>query len=126
MTSEQSGSVDGLERPQAAATTPTPANINVSVSNTNMGQGPAGRNGPGNGLAVAGFVCSLVSLVMFWVPGFNFIVWILGIVFSGIGLSRSNKQGAPHRGLAIAGLTIALIPGTLLVFVIFLVVIAAA
>lgn len=98
--------------------------INVNVSN--VGSAAAGRGGPGNGLAVAGFVCALVSLVMFWVPGFNFIVWVLGIVFSGIGLSRANKQDAPHRGLAIAGLVIALVPGTLLVFVIFLVVIAAA
>ena len=74
----------------------------------------------GNGMAVAGFVLSLCSVVFFWAPVLNFIMWVLGIVFSGIGLSRSNKMGLPHRGLAIAGLVIALVPGTLLIFVIFL------
>lgn len=82
--------------------------------------GEPGRSEPGNGLAVAGFVCSLVSLVLFWVPGFNFILLVLGIVFSAIGLSRANKRNAPHRSLAIAGLVIALVSGALLVsFIVF-------
>lgn len=63
---------------------------------------------PGNGLAVAGFVLSIVAAVFFWVIFFNAICWILGLVFSSIGLSRANKQGLPHRGLAIAGLSISL------------------
>lgn len=79
----------------------------------------------GNGLAVAGFVCSLVSIVMFWLPGVNFITWVLGIVFSAVGLNRANKQHLPHRGLAISGLVIALVPGTLLIFIVFLVILAA-
>ncbi len=79
----------------------------------------------GNGLAIAGFVCSLVSIVIFWLPGVNFITWVLGIVFSSVGLNRSNKQNLPHRGLAIAGLVIALVPGTLLIFVVFLLLAAA-
>ncbi len=101
-----------------------PANVNVSVSGiSQVGAQPAGRS---NGLAVAGFVCSLVALVMFWVPGLNFILWVLGIVFSAIGLSAARRHAAPHRGLAIAGLVIALVPGTLLLLVVFAVVIAAA
>ena len=86
---------------------------------------PAGPAQQGNGLAIAGFVCAFASVVLFWVPGINFVLWVLGIVFSAIGLSRANKRQAPHRGLAIAGLAIALVPGTVLVFVIFLVIIAA-
>ena len=87
---------------------------------------PSGPAQQGNGLAIAGFVCALVSVVLFWAPGINFALWVCGIVFSAIGLSRANKRQAPHRGLAIAGLAIAIVPGTLLVFVIFLVIIAAA
>lgn len=79
----------------------------------------------GNGLAITGFVCALCSLVLFWVPFVNFALWVLGIVFSAIGLNRSSKHNAPHRGLAIAGLVIALVPTTILIFVVFLAVIAA-
>ena len=80
----------------------------------------------GNGLAVAGFVCSLLAVVLFWFPGVNFVLWVLGLVFSSVGLNRSNKLNLPHRGLAIAGLVIALVPGALLVFVVFFAIIAAA
>ena len=79
----------------------------------------------GNGLAVAGFVCALCAIVLFWVPVVNFMLWVLGIVFSAVGLKRSNRQNAPHRGLAIAGLVIALVPTTILLFGVFLAVIVA-
>lgn len=86
---------------------------------------PQGTDPQGNGMAVTGFICALVSIVLFWVPFLNFIVWVLGIVFSAIGLNKANKQQLPYRGLSIAGLVIALVPGTLLIFVVFLVVMAA-
>ena len=89
------------------------------------GQMPAKPVPAGNGMAVTGFICALCSVVLFWVPFVNVILWILGIVFSAIGLNRSNKQNAPQRGLAIAGLVIALVPTTILIFVVFLLVIAA-
>lgn len=94
--------------------------VNVNVSGTPLIIRPAG-----NAMAVAGFVCALCSIVLFWVPGINFILWILAIVFSGVGWSQANKKQLPHRGLAIAGLVIALVPTTILLFVIFLFVIAA-
>lgn len=60
-----------------------------------------------NGIAVAGFVLSLVSVFTFYlvVPG------ILGLVFSISGVSRANtieqaNSVATGRGLAIAGLVI--------------------
>lgn len=81
---------------------------------------------PGNGLAIAGFVLSIVAAVFFWVPFFNAICWILGLVFSSIGLSRANKQGLPHRGLAIAGLSISLGGFVLLVLGFTLILIAAS
>lgn len=56
-----------------------------------------------NGVAVAGFVLALISLVFFWVPGLSWVLWLLGLIFSIIGIFK-----AP-RGFAIAGLIISFI-----------------
>ncbi len=53
-----------------------------------------------NSLGTAGFVLSLVALLVGWVPVLGWIVWILGAIFSGIGIFRKP------RGLAIAGVCI--------------------
>lgn len=92
----------------------------TNVTNSGVPQPHLGTPPQGNGMAVTGFICSLVSIVLFWVPFLNFIVWILGIVFSAVGLNKANKHQLPYRGLAIAGLVIALVPGTLLIFVVVL------
>lgn len=55
------------------------------------------KDGTKNGLAIAGFVCSIVGLFVLW-P-----LCILGIIFSAIGLKSERK------GLAIAGLIIGII-----------------
>ena len=68
-------------------------------------------------MAIAGFVLSLVSIVLFWIPFVNLILWVLAIVFSAVGLSKANKENRPHRGLAIAGLCIAVIPLILIILV---------
>ena len=94
-------------------------------SNFSAGPTPA-PSSASNGLGVAGFVCALCALVLFWLPVVNFILWVLGIIFSAIGLNRANAHGAPYKGLSIAGLIITIVPGTVLVFVVFLLVIAAA
>lgn len=57
----------------------------------------------GNGLGTAGFVCALIGLILCWVPVVDWILWLLGVIFSFIGVFR-----AP-RGLAIAGLVISFI-----------------
>lgn len=56
-----------------------------------------------NGLGTAGFIVSLVCSVFCWVPGVNFVLWFLGLLFSFIGLFKKP------RGLAIAGFIIAII-----------------
>ena len=48
----------------------------------------------GNGMAIAGFICS------FFVP-------ILGWIFGGIGLSRSAKRNGKGKGFSVAALAIA-------------------
>ena len=83
-----------------------------------MGDAVPGRRGAGerNPLAIAGFVCSLVMWIP--VPYTAPIFWLMALTFSSIGLSRSRRRGAPHKGLAIAGLCISLIG---VVFVILLI-----
>ncbi len=56
-----------------------------------------------NGMGVAGFVLALCAFVFCWVPVLDWILWILGVVFSLIGVFRQPK------GLAIAGLVISFI-----------------
>ncbi|WP_025882600.1 hypothetical protein [Porphyromonas uenonis] len=50
-----------------------------------------------NSLGTAGFALSLVALVVGWFPVVGWIVWVLGAIFSTIGIFRKP------RGLAIAG-----------------------
>lgn len=56
-----------------------------------------------NGLGTAGFVLALLALLGCWVPVLNCILWLLGFIFSFIGIFKSP------RGLAIAGLCISLV-----------------
>ena len=65
-----------------------------------------------NGLGIAGFVLALIALFLVWVPVLGWILWLLGLIFSFIGVFKKPK------GLAIAGLVISLI-GIIVLIVIF-------
>jgi len=54
-------------------------------------------------MGTAGFVLSLVSVFIGWVPLIGWLIWILSVIFSFIGLFRQP------RGLAIAGVIISLV-----------------
>lgn len=56
-----------------------------------------------NGIGTAGFVLAIVGLFLDWIPVLGWIIWILGLIFSFIGIFRTPK------GLSIAGLIISLI-----------------
>jgi Domain of unknown function (DUF4190) len=56
--------------------------------------------------AIVGFVCS-------------FLIWPLGIVFSLIALGKIKKKGNKGRGLAIAGLIISVVWGTIILISLF-------
>ena len=71
-----------------------------------------------NGLGTAGFICALLNVFLFWVPALGWILWVLGLVFSLIGVFK-----AP-RGLAIAGLVISCI-GLILILAIAALLVAA-
>ena len=70
-------------------------------------QAPAASNAMGT----AGFIIALVTIFLFWRPVLGWILWLLGLIFSGIGVTRKPK------GLAIAGLVISLIGLILLIVV---------
>ena len=53
-----------------------------------------------NGLGTAGFVLALCGMLFSWIPGFSWVLWALGFIFSFVGIFRKPK------GLAIAGLVI--------------------
>jgi nucleoside recognition membrane protein YjiH len=65
-----------------------------------------------NGIGTAGFVLSLIALFMGWVPVFGWIVWLLGLILSFVGVFKKPK------GMAIAGMVISLL-GLILIFVAF-------
>ena len=70
----------------------------------------------GNGLAVAGFVLGITSVIFCWWGIFALVQVVLAITFSAIGRGHA-KRGAPHSGLATAGLILGII-GAVLYFLI--------
>ncbi len=62
-----------------------------------------------NGMATAGFVLALITLFFGWVPVLGWIMWVLGLIFSSVGLAKAKSVGGKGRGLAIAGLIISLL-----------------
>ncbi len=66
-----------------------------------------------NGMGIAGFVLAILAVVLSCVPFLNFILWVLGLIFSIVGLAKKPK------GLAIAGLIISLL-GLIILLLFFL------
>jgi hypothetical protein len=62
-----------------------------------------------NGVGTAGFVLALIGLFLSWVPVLGWIVWILGLILSFVGVFKQPK------GMAVAGLIISLIGLILLI-----------
>ena len=72
-----------------------------------------------NGIGTAGFVLALLNLFLGWIPVLGWILWLLGLIFSCVGVTRKP------RGLAIAGLVISLI-GIIFLLVVFSAIVGAA
>lgn len=62
-----------------------------------------------NGMATAGFVLALITIFLGWIPVLGWIIWLLGLIFSSVGLAKAKKVEGKGKGLAIAGLVISLI-----------------
>jgi hypothetical protein len=65
-----------------------------------------------NGIGTAGFVLALIALFFGWIPVLGWIIWLLGLIFSFIGVFKTPK------GLSIAGLVISII-GVILLLAVF-------
>lgn len=61
---------------------------------------PTGVNQQNNGIAIAGLILGVASVILSWIPFIPYITAILAIIFGAIGM----KKGNAHRGLAIVGL----------------------
>ena len=86
------------------------SNNNQPVNNTTTVVVNNGQQNPKNGLAIAGFVVSLVSTLL-CCGSFNLISLILSIV----GLTKVKDYNGDGKGLAIAGIVISAV-GFLLIF----------
>ena len=64
-----------------------------------------------NGLAIGGFICALIGLLIFPLE-------IIGLILSIFGLVRANKLNGAGRGLAIAGIVISIIGIVILIIAI--------
>ena len=65
-----------------------------------------------NGVGTAGFVLALIAVFLGWIPVLGWIIWLLGLILSFVGVFKQPK------GLAIAGLVISLI-GIILLLTVF-------
>ncbi|MFI2742996.1 hypothetical protein ACG2LH_09675 [Zhouia sp. PK063] len=85
------------------------------MSNDNFQEFP--QQYENNGIGVAGFVLALLALFLGWIPVLGWVMWLLGLVFSAVGISKARrvKNG---MGLSVAGLIISLI--WLLLFVVII------
>ena len=64
-----------------------------------------------NGTGTAGFVLALIALFLGWIPVLGWLLWILGLILSIVGIFKKP------RGLAIAGVIISFIGIILLIFI---------
>ena len=68
---------------------------------------PAQPPKPTNGVGIAGMVFGILSYIFCWVPVFGLILGLIGVILSGVGLSRKDRYRL--NGFAIAGLILSII-----------------
>jgi hypothetical protein len=56
------------------------------------------EDGGSSGLALAGFICSIVGLLLFLITGWPFLLGSLGIIFGAIGLGQTADGKKKGRG----------------------------
>ena len=69
-----------------------------------------------NGIALAGLIMGILTVVLCWLPGIPFITGLLGLIFSIAGLAKKNARS---KGAAAAGLILSIAGGALSVFALF-------
>ena len=66
----------------------------------------------GNGVGTAGFVIALIGLIFCWIPVLDWLLWLLGLILSIVGVFKTP------RGLAIAGIVISFL-GVIILMAVF-------
>jgi hypothetical protein len=72
-----------------------------------------------NGIGTAGFILALIAIFLGWVPVLGWILWLLGLIFSFVGVFKTPKS------LAIAGLIFSLV-GIIFLIAVFGVIVGGA
>lgn len=75
-----------------------------------------------SGMAVAGMVCGIVALVLFWVPFVDLVLGFTAIGLSWGGMIQADRPGYTGKGMGIAGLVcgiIAVIPAVIVMLFFF-------
>ena len=80
----------------------------MSTSSTPSSTAPV-ATGAINKLAVAGFVLSLVGLVLFILHWIAAVIALVGLILSIVGKVQINRTGARGNGFALAGIIIGII-----------------
>jgi len=74
-----------------------------------------------SGMAVAGMVLGILSLLLFWAWLLGPALSVTGVVFSAVGISQGSRPGWTGKGMAIAGLVCSLISAGVWVFLVIVV-----
>lgn len=72
--------------------------------NPNLYSVPGAQSSQGSGMAVAGLVLGIISIVFCWIPFVDLLIGIIGLVLSLLG-----RRSLSRRGIAIAGLVCSII-----------------
>ncbi len=76
---------------------------------------PASPPQAANGLAIAGMILGITSVIFCWWGLFSLAQVVLAIVFGGVAINRANR-GAPHKGMAVAGLVCGIVGAVLYLY----------
>lgn len=82
-----------------------PKNVQV-VYQQPVAPQPAPTPQDSNGMGVAGFVLGLLGFLS---AGMSFILQLLGLIFSCVGVSKAQKLNGKNKGLSIAGLVLSIL-----------------
>jgi hypothetical protein len=59
--------------------------------------------------AIIGFSCSIVGLILLFTVGFPFLLGVMGIIFSSVGLKKTRQDGKRGKAFAVIGLIIGIL-----------------
>ena len=104
--------------PGAAVTRPRRSTASRRSTGSAYGQPPYGYPGASpfaaapkatNGLAVTALVLGILALVLCWIPFFDAVFIIPGIIFGILGISAAKRRGGIGQVMGIMGLCLSLV-----------------